>query len=150
MGVVAVARGSEADRTSDPAVNTPTNGENGPRPLVYIAGPYTHDDPVLNTRSAVQWGEAIEQEGCDVVIPHLSLLWHAISPAPLDRWYQRDLAVLARCDALVRFPGASTGADAEMTYAKARSIPVFVVDPQRGFWRVFREWRAAHSGRSGQ
>lgn len=106
------------------------------KPLVYIAGPYTRDDPVLNTRDAVQWAEGVEAEGCDVVIPHLSLLWHAISPAPIERWYERDLAVLARCDALVRFPGPSTGADAEVEFARDRGIRVFID------WGTFREWVA--------
>lgn len=114
------------------------------RPLVYIAGPYTRDDPVLNTRAAVEWGEVVESYDCDVVIPHLSLLWHAISPAPLERWYERDLAVLARCDALVRFPGASTGADAEVEFAREHGIPCFIADPDflTMTWPVFRQWRA--------
>lgn len=98
------------------------------RPLVYIAGPYTRGDPVLNTREAVKWGERVEARGCDVFIPHLSLLWHAISPAPLERWYERDLAVLARCDAVVRFPGESTGADKETAFAEERGIRVFLVE----------------------
>lgn len=114
----------------------------GDRPLVYIAGPYTSPDPVLNTRSAVAWAEAVEGEGCAVVVPHLSLLWHAISPAPVERWYARDLAVLARCDALLRFPGASTGADAEVEFAEGRGIPVFMFDGSDfREWSAFREWR---------
>ena len=112
------------------------------RPLVYIAGPYTHPDPPLNVRAAIEWGEGVERLGCDVVIPHLSMLWHLVSPAPIERWYARDLAVLARCDALVRFPGASTGADAEVDFAQERDIPCFVVGEDRGaFWRAFTEWR---------
>lgn len=84
------------------------------KPLVYVAGPYTNPDPVWNTHTTVIEAEKIEALGCDIVIPHLSLLWHAISPAPLERWYQRDLAVMHRCDAVVRLRGASTGADAEV------------------------------------
>lgn len=95
------------------------------KPLVYIAGPYTNPDPVANTHEAIKWGETIERFGCDVVIPHLSLLWHIVVPAPLEKWYARDLAVLARCDALFRFPGASSGADKEVTFAEERGIPVF-------------------------
>lgn len=98
-------------------------------PLVYVAGPYTRPDPVENTHNAVRAAEEIEALGCDVVIPHLSLLWHAISPAPLERWYERDLAVMRRCDALVRLPGVSTGADAEVAEFRG---PVF-------FWPYARD-----------
>ena len=110
------------------------------RPLVYIAGPYTQGDPVLNTREAVRWGEEIEAKDCDVVIPHLTMLWHLVSPAPIERWYARDLALLARCDAIVRFPGLSGGADKEVEFARERSIPTFIVVSIPAFWIEFDRW----------
>lgn len=106
------------------------------KPLVYIAGPYTHPDPVENTHKAVRAAEQIEALGCDVVIPHLSLLWHAISPAPIERWYERDLAVMHRCDALVRLPGKSTGADAEVAAFRG---PIYEWPDHTG---MFRKWLA--------
>lgn len=96
-----------------------------PKPLVYVAGPYSHPDPVENTHKAIIAAERIEALGCAVVIPHLSLAWHLVSPAPLERWYERDLHVLERCDALVRLPGASSGADAEVEFARERGLPAF-------------------------
>ena len=59
------------------------------KPLVYVAGPYTNPDPVWNTHTTVREAEKIEALGCDVDVMH-------------------------RCDAVVRLPGASTGADAEV------------------------------------
>jgi nucleoside 2-deoxyribosyltransferase len=93
-------------------------------PLVYLAGPYT-SNPLANTRAAVAAAERIEAFGVAVVIPHLSLLWDLLAPAPVERWYERDLHVLARCDALVRLPGDSVGADAEVAFALGRGIAVF-------------------------
>lgn len=93
-------------------------------PLIYVAGPYT-SDPVPCTQAAVKAGEEIERLGCDVVIPHLSMLWDLISPAPATRWYERDNAVLVRCDAVFRMPGLSSGADAEVALALDHGIPVF-------------------------
>ena len=96
------------------------------RPLVYVAGPYTHPDPVLNTHDACVIGSQLIDSGmCGVVIPHPTLVWHMVTPRPLEDWYAIDLAALARCDAVYRFPGASTGADAEVAFAEARHIPVF-------------------------
>lgn len=95
------------------------------KPLIYVAGPYTHPDPVLNTRAACMVGDKLVSLGAAVIIPHLSLLWHAISPQPVERWYQRDLDVMEHCTAVVRFAGESTGADLEVKAAKALGIPVF-------------------------
>lgn len=94
------------------------------RPLIYVAGPYTAPDPVANTRRAIEVGERIERIGADVFIPHLSLLWALVSPAPYERWCERDNAVLDRCDALFRMRGESPGADAETLRASERRIPV--------------------------
>lgn len=94
-------------------------------PLVYIAGPYTSGDPVLNTREAIRVGEMVEEYGpCDVFIPHLSMLWHLVSPASIEKWYERDNAILRRCDVVYRFEGESTGADLEVALAKQCGIPV--------------------------
>jgi hypothetical protein len=95
------------------------------KPLVYIAGPYTHPDPVLNTRNACLFADELAAAGAAVIVPHLSLLWHAISPAPVETWYARDLDVLAHCHAVAWLPGESTGADAEVAFAQERGIPVY-------------------------
>lgn len=94
-------------------------------PLIYVAGPYTTGDPILNTRAAIEAGDDVEALGANVVIPHLSLLWHLVSPAPVQRWYDRDNAMLLRCDAVVRLDGPSAGADNEVELAEERGIPVF-------------------------
>ena len=96
------------------------------RPLVYLAGPYTNPDPIENTHNTVQIAATLADGGIVTpFIPHLTLLFHAITPRPLEFWYEYDLSVLARCDAVLRLPGASTGADREVEYAQAKQIPVF-------------------------
>jgi len=94
-----------------------------PRPLLYIAGPYTHPDPVINTHAACRVGTIVyEETDWAPVVPHTTLLWHAITPRPADHWYDLDLHHLARCHAIVRLPGASAGADREVEYALGRLI----------------------------
>lgn len=96
------------------------------RPLVYVAGPYTNPDPVENTRAAVIVGDALTADGlCTAYVPHLSLFHHYLSPHPLEWWYEYDLTILRRCDAVLRMTGASTGADAEVEFARQIPIPVF-------------------------
>lgn len=96
------------------------------RPLVYLAGPYTRPDPVLNTHETIRFASKLLDEGLVTpFVPHLTLLWHLVSPREVDFWYDYDLAVLARCDALLRIEGESTGADKEVAFAVERGIPVF-------------------------
>lgn len=97
------------------------------RPLVYIAGPYTRPDPVSNTHIAIQVADEMMATGLVTpVVPHLSLTWHMVAPHDdVEWWYEYDLAILARCDALYRLPGESTGADAERRFAYDRGVPTF-------------------------
>lgn len=88
------------------------------RPLIYIAGPYSKPDPVENTHRAIKAGDAVWAAGGCPVIPHLSMLWHAVSPAPYGTWLERDLGLLHRCDGLLRLPGESAGADGEVEFAR--------------------------------
>lgn len=94
-------------------------------PLVYLAGPYTHPDPVENTNEICRVATELLDAGvCAPVVPHVSLLWHLVTPRPYDFWLGIDLAYLARCDALCRLPGESSGADGEVAFAEERGIPV--------------------------
>lgn len=95
------------------------------KPLVYVAAPYTNPDPVENTHRAIRLGTKLVEAGkCTPVIPHLSLLWHAVTPRPIDFWYAYDLELLARCDFVLRIAGPSTGTDAEVKEAERLGIPV--------------------------
>lgn len=114
------------------------------RPLVYVAGPYTRPDPPMNTHEAIRVAEALQDSGkVTCVVPHLTLLWQAIQPhADVEYWYEYDLAMLARCDALYRLAGESSGADNEVAFALSRGIPVF--DGSRRL-EILLEWAEARS-----
>lgn len=96
------------------------------KPLVYVAAPYTNPDPVENTHRAVTYATRLYEEGyCTPFVPHLTLAWHLVTPRPVEFWYQLDHEYLARCDAVVRLTGGSSGADAEVEMAFRLGIPVF-------------------------
>lgn len=96
------------------------------RPLVYIAAAYT-SAPEENTHKAVAVADDLQSTGLVAcVVPHLNLLWTLIHPHDGDYWYDHDLALLARCDALLRLPGESPGADNEVAFARNHDIPVFL------------------------
>lgn len=95
-------------------------------PVVYIAGPITKPDPILNTNIAVSISDELYTSGvCVPVIPHMNIVWHMIIPHDNEYWYAYDIHILKRCDALLRLPGESVGADREIEAAKENGIPVF-------------------------
>lgn len=94
--------------------------------LVYVAGPYSHPDPVENTHAACTVGTELFDTGVILpIVPHLSMLFHAIAPRQYEDWLELDLEIVRRCDAVFRMEGESPGADREVAYAKKHRIPVF-------------------------
>jgi nucleoside 2-deoxyribosyltransferase len=93
--------------------------------LAYVAGPYTHPDPVENTHNAIRAGMLLREAGYCPVIPHLSLLAHIVCPRPPEFWYEWDLRLMDRCDFMLRLPGESWGADREEEYAAEIGIAVY-------------------------
>lgn len=103
--------------------------------LVYVAGPYTTPDPCENTHLAIAAANRIS-DVCWPLIPHLSHFWHTMTPRPYTFWTALDFVLLERCDALLRLPGESPGADAEVEFAETYGIPVFHDE------EALREWLA--------
>jgi nucleoside 2-deoxyribosyltransferase len=94
------------------------------RPLVYIAAPFTMPDPIANTHAVLNIADALWEAGFTPLIPHLSLVWHLVSPKRYETWLEYDGQLLARCDAVLRVPGFSVGATCETQFAGSLGIPV--------------------------
>jgi hypothetical protein len=109
------------------------------KPLVYIAGPYSKPDPCQNTHDAIAVANRL-LDVCAPLIPHLSHFWHTMTPKPYAFWLELDLEYLRRCDALLRFPGESSGADAEIVSAEEWGIPIFHSESD------LRDWVAEQDG----
>lgn len=92
---------------------------------VYVAGPITLGDLTMNVRKGMVIGDWLLNNGFSPFIPHLTHFWHLLFPHEIDRWYAYDKQWLGRCDCLIRLPGESKGADAEVEFAKDRGIKVF-------------------------
>lgn len=105
------------------------------RLFVYVAGPYTSPDPIINTREAILTGQRLYDAGMFPYVPHLTLLWHMVAPQEdVEYWYAFDLNAIDHADALLRMPGASTGADREVAYAEAQHVPCFTSEPELLEW----------------
>ena len=93
---------------------------------IYVAGPYSKGDQIINTRNAILAGEEIIRKGHIPYVPHLSQLWHTVSPHEPKFWYDLDIEWLRLCHAVLRLPGDSVGADAEVAEAKRLGLPVYL------------------------
>ena len=95
------------------------------RRWIYVSGPYTKGGVGVNVRRAIQAGLQLRDAGLVSIVPHLFHLAELVEPRPYDYWLEWDLALLTRCDALLRLPGESPGADLEVLRARELGLPVF-------------------------
>jgi len=93
---------------------------------VYIAGPYTKGDTGENIGEAISVASSLmDLEGVYPFVPHLNHFIHIYEPRSYDYWMKYDKAWLVQCDAVLRIPGESPGADEEVQLAKSLGIPVY-------------------------
>jgi nucleoside 2-deoxyribosyltransferase len=90
---------------------------------IYLAGPFS-DDPVANTARAVAAGVRLHRAGYVVLIPHVACQFAADADG-YEAAMAQCMGWIERCDALVRLPGHSPGADREVERARALGLPVF-------------------------
>lgn len=93
--------------------------------LIYIAGPYTNGDVAKNVHTAIQAAHIIMDNGMYPYCHHLSHFQHLLFAREYDDWIQLDLVWLRKCDALVRIPGESPGADREEALARDLGMRVY-------------------------
>jgi hypothetical protein len=107
--------------------------------LILIAGPYrsgTNDDPDLMAANLARLEEAawpifhaghIPMIGEWVALPVLrgAGARSVADPLAADVMYPTAERLLEHCDAVLRLPGESTGADQDVAIARRRGLPVY-------------------------
>jgi hypothetical protein len=93
-------------------------------PVIYIAGPYSAEDPISierNVRRAEEACYEIEALGACAICPHTNTRWQD-SRTPYEQKCRSTMAALRRCDAVFWLPNwqQSKGARAEHLDAEAR------------------------------
>lgn len=96
------------------------------KPMIYIAGPLrTGEMPDVGIRNALAYAEELMHYGFTPVVPHLHWFWNLLHLKTEETWLAHDFQIIMRCDALLRIPGASGGADQEVDFAIEIGRPVF-------------------------
>lgn len=106
-------------------------------PVVYVAGPFRCSSVHVpgqqdswgiqsNVMAAMALALEVWRSGAAAVCPHANTMFFQ-NAAPDHVWLDGDLAMLAKCDAVVMTPDweRSSGARAEHVFALERGIPVF-------------------------
>jgi len=91
---------------------------------VYVSGPYS-SDVTAGTRVAMEAAHILMDMGHAPFCPHLSHFLDMQRHRPYEDWLKLDLAWVDVCDAVLRLPGKSSGADRECARAEKLGIPVY-------------------------
>jgi len=108
---------------------------------VFISGPYS-GDVEGNVANHVQKVDELLDEG---FAPYTLLLFHYANKRPYEDWLILAMEWLRACDALLRLPGESPGADNEVARAKELGIPVFNSMKELVDWRTVRDGKVKHT-----
>jgi len=93
--------------------------------MIYIASPYTLGCKEANVERQIDVAGKLMDHGFVPVVP---LLYHYVDidhPNSYEHWAEVGMALLRKCDAVLRLPGKSKGADAEVIEAQRLGMPVY-------------------------
>lgn len=98
------------------------------RPMIYVAGYYSHN-PAHGIRNAADAWNSLLEMGWLPIVPHTTFLVDMLYPQTPAFWYAYDMAILARCDAIYvcqdTITSTSVGVGEEIRFAWRNNIPVF-------------------------
>lgn len=95
------------------------------RKRIYLAGPMSLGDRLDNLHQALRVYRLLIDKGYAPLCPQLTSMVGWIIPADHQTWIDVDLPWVKASDAVLRLPGDSRGADAEVACAREHRIPVF-------------------------
>jgi hypothetical protein len=95
------------------------------RERIYVAGPYSLGDVAENVHKAFKAANDLADLGFAPFVPHFTHFWHLLFQRPYEFWLELDNQFLPCCQAVLRLPGQSIGADKEVALAERFGIPVF-------------------------
>jgi len=110
---------------------------------VYISGPITKGDRVVNFAQACKAQQRLILHGFAPLNPMLTMMHPAAWSISHDDWIAVDLPWVEAADAVLRLPGKSSGADQECSCAMECAIPIFRTIAELLCWRRDKEGVAA-------
>lgn len=108
------------------------------RPVIYTAGPF-RGDVKANVKAAEEFARKVWAAGAACISPHLNSVAFD-GEFPDSVFLEGDLAIVAKCDAVIMMPGwkSSEGATKERLAALAWGIPVLYSLEELREWMAVR------------
>lgn len=115
---------------------------------VFLAGPVTGSGTYPdNLHLAISTAQVLYDKGFHPFVPHLYFLWEMQrGGTDQEQFVELCRAFLPTCGAVLRLPGESPGADAEMELAKSLGIPTFT-DPNKLYQAFENGWISYRTGK---
>jgi hypothetical protein len=111
------------------------------RPKVYVSGPITGGNRNHNYFQAIEAHRELMLAGFAPMNPMMTMVlpfaWEKDFPHEL--WLECDFPWVEASDAILRLPGYSVGADAELSHAEKCGVPIFYTIDEMIEWRQSRE-----------
>jgi hypothetical protein len=96
------------------------------KPKVYIASPYSNGDQIINAKAQYDvFNKIIHTKKLIPFAPLWATFQHFVYPLPYEMWLEWDFEWVKACDCVLRLPGVSSGADAEVKTALDNGKLVF-------------------------
>ena len=92
---------------------------------VFISSPYTIGDVAVNVKIQMDAADELITLGFAPFAPLMSHFQHMAHPRPYEDWTRLDLEWLKVCNAILRLPGESKGADREVELARSLGMPIY-------------------------
>lgn len=92
---------------------------------IFVAGPYSKGDVAVNVHNNIRAANTLAEAGFIPFSPLLAHFWNLIYPNSYEFWVDYNMAWLEKCDALLRLPGKSEGADREVVWMIEHGKPVY-------------------------
>jgi hypothetical protein len=121
----------------------PYEDPHGKSICIYISGPYSRGDKGDNVLNAIRAGVELMDNGITPYIPHLSHFVEGFYPRPYQEWLHHDRVWINRCDAVLRLPGVSSGADWEVDLAISLGTLVFFGSNGSGMRKLLKHFRVS-------
>src|ERR1700752_1389041 len=110
-----------------------------PKPLIYLAGPLTHSDPIKEEQRAQdhsRYAGKLLQAGYLIYSP-IAETWNIGKYAKIggkwETWREKDLLLLSKCDRMLILQlegwNESKGVKGEVKFCLTNNIPISVYDP---------------------
>lgn len=92
---------------------------------IYIASPYTLGDVAVNVKAQLDTASQLIDAGFAPFVPLYSHFLHMAHPKDCKVWVEQDNEWISLCDCILRLPGKSDGADAEVELAEKLGLPIY-------------------------